>query len=131
MRGEPADALPPPDGSWFAGLFGFAETDYATVQRGLVVDGPTLTSRANGRRFRIGAFTTPSLGELRARAARVSGAALERKWTSGRSPSASRIAAAAFGSCVHTFMIAAIVYSATPALGESLLLSRIPAERIF
>jgi hypothetical protein len=75
MRGEPADALPPPDGSWFAGLFGFAETDYATVQRGLVVDGPTLTSRANGRRFRIGAFTTPSLGELRARAARVSGAA--------------------------------------------------------
>ena len=69
MSGEAAGDLPPPDGSWFAALFGFAETDYATAQRGLVVDGDTLRSRANGRSFRIGTFATPSPGELRARQA--------------------------------------------------------------
>ncbi|MEE4202629.1 MAG: hypothetical protein V2I45_03295, partial [Halieaceae bacterium] len=54
--------------NWFEQLFGFTETDWESTQRQFSLDGRTLTSKANGLRWNIGEFSTPSLGELRARA---------------------------------------------------------------
>lgn len=55
---------------WFEETFGFRETDPATVRATMKLDGTRLTSRANGRVFRCGELTTPSLADLRARAVR-------------------------------------------------------------
>jgi hypothetical protein len=50
---------------WFESLFGFREGTWGETRAAFVVEGETLTSRANGRRFGIGRFGTPTLGELR------------------------------------------------------------------
>lgn len=55
--------------SWFQQLFGFPETSYEDTRRRFEVEGTTLRSRANGRRFGVGTFSTPSLQALRDRAA--------------------------------------------------------------
>jgi hypothetical protein len=52
--------------NWFERLTGFTETDFASTRSRLVVEGPELVSRVNGRRSRIGTLELPSLGELRA-----------------------------------------------------------------
>ncbi|MBN1874329.1 MAG: hypothetical protein JXA33_08860, partial [Anaerolineae bacterium] len=52
--------------TWFEALVGFPETP-AQIRESLILDGETLTSRANGRTFRCGRLETPSLGELRER----------------------------------------------------------------
>ena len=57
--------------SWFADLTGFDELDYERTRARLAVSGTTLRSRVNGRSFEIGTLETPSLAELRARAAEV------------------------------------------------------------
>ena len=54
---------------WFQALTGFAEPAVDDVAGQFVVDGPSITSRANGRTMRVGRFEMPSLGELRGRAA--------------------------------------------------------------
>jgi hypothetical protein len=51
---------------WFESLFGIPE-DPAGIPARFTVDGSNLIA-PNGRRFGIGTLTTPSLGELRARA---------------------------------------------------------------
>lgn len=64
-------AEPPPGyvSDFFEHLFGFKERDfsYAEVQARFAVEdaGRTLLSSTNGRRFRMGSFTCPTLGELR------------------------------------------------------------------
>jgi hypothetical protein len=54
---------------WFTTLFGFRESDYdyAGIQKMFKFDSEsgTLTSTANGKTFRVGHFSTPSLSELR------------------------------------------------------------------
>jgi hypothetical protein len=55
--------------SWFEDLTGFAETGYAATRARLRVEGDRLHSLANGRNWRIGRLETPSLAELRERAA--------------------------------------------------------------
>lgn len=59
---------------WFERLFGFVETDWASTQSQFDLQGTTLISRANGRRFDVGHFDTPNLESLRARAGSPSGA---------------------------------------------------------
>lgn len=54
--------------TWFDHLTGFAETD-AAIRAQLRVQGNRLHSLANGRSWQIGQLETPSLGELRQRAA--------------------------------------------------------------
>lgn len=54
---------------WFRDLTGFAETDYSATRAQLLVDGDRLRSLVNGRCWKIGRLETPSLGELRERAA--------------------------------------------------------------
>jgi hypothetical protein len=56
--------------NWFERLTGFAEDEngYVATQRKLRVEGDHLISTVNGRRYRIGAFTLPTLADLRARA---------------------------------------------------------------
>lgn len=44
---------------------GFTESDYATTQRRLVVNGDTLTSTVNGKSYGIGQLSLPTLAELR------------------------------------------------------------------
>ena len=53
---------------WFEQLFGFAERDWPSTQAQFALDGTRLTSRANGRSFDAGAFSTPSVAALRAQA---------------------------------------------------------------
>ncbi|MBX3274946.1 MAG: hypothetical protein KF729_32075 [Sandaracinaceae bacterium] len=53
--------------SWFEMLFGFAEGDYDATRARFALEGETLVSRANGRRFGVGRFSTPSLESLRER----------------------------------------------------------------
>lgn len=60
---------------WFERLTGFAEQNYASTQARLLVEGSTLRSLANGRRFRIGTFTMPSLADLRGQVAAGQGPA--------------------------------------------------------
>ena len=57
--------------SWFSDLTGFDELDYERTRDRLEVAGTTLRSRVNGRSFEIGTLETPTLAELRARAAEV------------------------------------------------------------
>lgn len=49
---------------WFDRLFGFPERNPEQVRGMISVDGPWLTSKGNGRRFRCGELLIPSLGEL-------------------------------------------------------------------
>ena len=56
--------------TWFSDLTGFEERSYSETQANLEVVGSTLRSRMSGRSFEIGALETPSLAELRERAAR-------------------------------------------------------------
>lgn len=58
---------------WFQHLTGFRETDYATTQQRLAVDGDELVSSVNGRRYGVGELTLPSVAELRTRVNPVGG----------------------------------------------------------
>lgn len=51
---------------WFETLFGFAEEDWLSTQQQFTLEGTNLHSRANGRSFEVGRFSTPNLGALRA-----------------------------------------------------------------
>ena len=53
--------------SWFDDLFGFPESSGERVREGLAYDGESIRSLENGRSFRCGAFSTPSLDELQSR----------------------------------------------------------------
>mmetsp|Transcript_22207 Transcript_22207/g.46015 ORF Transcript_22207/g.46015 Transcript_22207/m.46015 type:complete len:371 (-) Transcript_22207:26-1138(-) len=60
--------------TWFADLFGFEEGSFAQTRRGFTqedagTDDAVLTSRANGARFEIGLFESPTLEELQSRLA--------------------------------------------------------------
>jgi len=57
---------------WFTTLTGLPEHPWSTTQAHLEVSGNTLRSRANGRTFAIGTFSTPSVAELRALATQTS-----------------------------------------------------------
>lgn len=59
--------------TWFERLTGFSESSPQQVRDNLSVDGNTLRSRVNGREWICGELETPSLGELRERAARAHG----------------------------------------------------------
>lgn len=52
---------------WFERLTGFRESDYETTQSRLSVEGNELVSRINGKRYRIGELTLPTLADLRSR----------------------------------------------------------------
>jgi len=56
---------------WFQALTGFRENEVDDVAAQFVIDGEYITSTANGCRMRVGTFETPTLGELRQRAADV------------------------------------------------------------
>ena len=56
--------------TWFELLTGIDEESPESVRELLVVDGSRLISRANGGNWRCGEFETPSLADLRDRAAR-------------------------------------------------------------
>lgn len=51
---------------WFERITGFAETDYASTQARLAVEGEFLVSRVNGSRHRIGQLELVTLETLRA-----------------------------------------------------------------
>ncbi|WP_066335790.1 hypothetical protein [Azohydromonas lata] len=53
---------------WFERITGFEETDYASTQQRLQIDGQSLVNVATGRRFAMGRLEVVSLTELRARA---------------------------------------------------------------
>lgn len=53
--------------NWFNRLTGFNEGPYRATRDQLEVDGHTLHSKVNGRRFRIGQFEMTSLADLRSR----------------------------------------------------------------
>lgn len=55
--------------SWFADLFGFSEGAYDDTKEKLEVVGTTLRSKVNQRSYAIGMLSTPSVRELRERAA--------------------------------------------------------------
>ena len=55
-------------GDWFAELTGFAESDYASTQARLLLDGERLVVPETGRSWQAGRLKTPSLAELRERA---------------------------------------------------------------
>ena len=50
---------------WFESLFGFTEDSYPDTRSRFSVNGTTLTSLVNGRKFEFGTFDTPMLHELR------------------------------------------------------------------
>ena len=52
---------------WFERITGFAESDYASTQARLAVDGAFLVSKVNGNRHRIGELEVVTLQTLRAR----------------------------------------------------------------
>jgi hypothetical protein len=58
-------------GSWFEDLVGFQELSYEDTRKNLEVAGNILRSKVNHRSYSIGEFETPSLMELRNRAACV------------------------------------------------------------
>lgn len=60
--------------SWFEDLTGISEKSPEHVVSSLDLRGERLTSRANGRSWRVGRLETPSLGELRQRVAELDGA---------------------------------------------------------
>lgn len=55
-----------PGPTWFERLFGFREGEWSATQARFALEGTTLLSLANGRRFAAGRFTQPCLSELRA-----------------------------------------------------------------
>ena len=55
--------------NWFEDLMGFEEMRYEDTRANLEVVGSTLYSKVNKRRYAIGTLETPSLAELRSRAA--------------------------------------------------------------
>ena len=52
---------------WFETLFGLREHSYRETQANFVLEGDTLLSRANGRRWFVGELETASLAKLRRR----------------------------------------------------------------
>ena len=52
---------------WFKDLMGFLEESPQNVQENLTVTDGVLTSRINGKSYKIGDLEIPSLGDLRAR----------------------------------------------------------------
>lgn len=58
---------------WFHRLTGFKEGPYNATREQLEVDGCTLRSKINGRRFGIGQFSMAALADLRSRVAEGSG----------------------------------------------------------
>ncbi len=58
---------------WFEDLMGFKELRYVETRANLEVSGSTLRSKVNKRAYAIGTLETPSLAELRDRAASVVG----------------------------------------------------------
>ena len=58
---------------WFEALTGFRERSYEATKRSFTLDGSRLCSVANQRSCAIGSLETPSLKELRSRAAGVVG----------------------------------------------------------
>ena len=50
---------------WFERLVGFRERDAADIKALLTTEGTDLVAPALNQRYKAGAFTTPSLGELR------------------------------------------------------------------
>ena len=54
--------------NWFERLTGFVEDDYASTQARLAMDGEDLVVASTGRRWHVGPFELPSLGDLRQRA---------------------------------------------------------------
>ena len=58
---------------WFEDLMGFKELRYEETRANLEVVGSTLRSKVNNRSYTIGALETPSLAELRDRAASIVG----------------------------------------------------------
>src|SRR6186713_2940246 len=54
---------------WFEELLGFEELSYEQTRAHLEVVGTTLRSRVNNRSYTVGVLETPSLAELRDRAA--------------------------------------------------------------
>ena len=75
MKGLPATGQLIEHGRWFEHLFGFAEAnlsmDAVRARFELRDGGGTLLSVENGASYGVGRFSTPSLAELRARAAAV------------------------------------------------------------
>jgi hypothetical protein len=59
---------------WFEKLTGFAELDYESTQKRLVVEGDQLVSTANDKRYGIGSLTLEPLSELRWRVSIPDGA---------------------------------------------------------
>ncbi len=57
--------------TWFERLTGFRETSPEEVRRRIRVEGPRMTSLANGRVMTCGTLETPSLADLRRRAEAV------------------------------------------------------------
>jgi hypothetical protein len=64
---------------WFRQLFGFDEMGWSDTRNRFAVEGETLRSLANGRRFGIGRFDTPSLKMLREAASQAPRGTL--RWT--------------------------------------------------
>ena len=58
---------------WFEDLMGFKELRYEETRANLEVVGSTLRSKVNKRSYTIGTLETPSLAELRDRAASIVG----------------------------------------------------------
>ena len=58
---------------WFEDLMGFKELRYEETRASLEVVGSTLRSKVNKRSYIIGTLETPSLAEIRDRAARIVG----------------------------------------------------------
>ena len=56
---------------WFEDLMGFKELRYEETRANLEVVGSTLRSKVNNRSYTIGTLETPSLAELRDRAASI------------------------------------------------------------
>ena len=63
--------MPGMTASWFEDLMGFQERSYEETRMNLEVTGTTLRSKVNNRLFSIGELETPSLLDLRSRAASV------------------------------------------------------------
>lgn len=59
--------------TWFSELTGLPDDSHESVCGNFTLDGPYLTSRANGRRFTYGRLETPSLSDLRERSKGLKG----------------------------------------------------------
>ncbi|WP_457148215.1 hypothetical protein [Mycobacterium sp. URHB0021] len=68
---------------WFADLTGFRETSYDDTRQRLVVEGDTLVSTVNEKRYGIGTLELPTLAELRARVDVPSGGRITVRCVSG------------------------------------------------